>query len=84
MVFLVCRFCTLDALFAATKGNPVKAVREGSIIFVSKDLQAERVPNALKCGWFVFICGHRRRRRRGVEPLIGSRPLITRPDWFAA
>ena len=33
----------------------------------------------LKCGWFVFIC-----RRRGVELLIGSRPLITRPDWFAA
>ena len=32
--------------------------------------------------WFVFIC--RRRRRRGVELLIGSRPLITRPDWFAA
>ena len=24
------------------------------------------------------------RRRRGVELLIGSRPLITRPDWFAA
>ena len=36
----------------------------------------------LKCGCFVFIC--RRRRRRGVELLIGSRPLITRPDWFAA
>ena len=31
----------------------------------------------LKCVWFVFIC------RRGVELLIGSCPLITRPDWFA-
>ena len=36
----------------------------------------------LKCWWFVFCC--RRRRRRGVELLIGSRPLITWPDWFVA